>query len=348
MDGGAEKSILHFMDACRTLGIGIELATASEMPRLPHEFSVYPLVLEGWTRSSKSKSFRHAVSSWAHTSNCDLYQSNEWAIDVDILRLGDGLHSHWLQQLDSDKPGIRSVIRKMSPFHNDRLRSEREALTSQSLKAIICNSELVLKQLKNSYPAASEKAVVIYNPAIVDASDQSIDSESSEYFWLGFAGSGWYRKGLDIAISALAHLPADVRLKVAGRDSEWQRYSKLANEIGVSDRVVFEGVVDDMRIFYRSIDALVHPARYDPCPNVAIEAISNDLPVIVSAHTGMADFDGESGLRVLPPLHSAVSVADAAIEILQGRIGLPENDFKQIFSFEKFCTSLDGLYKGLL
>ena len=81
---------------------------------------------------------------------------------------------------------------------------------------------------------------------------------------------------------------------------------------------------------------------------IAIEAISNDLPVIVSAHTGMADFDGESGLRVLPPLHSAVSVADAAIEILQGRIGLPENDFKQIFSFEKFCTSLDGLYKGLL
>lgn len=348
MDGGAEKSVLYFMEACRTLGIGIELATASEMPPSPHEFSLYPLMLEGWTRSSKSKSFRKAVSSWAHESDCDLYQSNEWATGVDILRLGDGLHSHWLQQLDSNKSGFRSVIRKMSPFHNDRLRSEREALSSQSLKAIICNSEFVLKQLEKSYPAASEKAVVIYNPAIIDASKKTIDSESSEYFWLGFAGSGWHRKGLDIAITALAYLPADVRLKVAGRDSEWQRYRKLANEMGVIDRVVFEGVVDDMRIFYRSIDALVHPAHYDPCPNVAIEAILSDLPVIVSAHTGMADFDGESGLRVLPPLQSAVSVADAVIEILQGRVGLPENDFKKTFSFETFCTSLDGLYKGLL
>lgn len=348
IDGGAERSTLHFVDACRTLEIELELATASKIPHPPMDVSVYPLDLSGWSRVSRSRSFRQSVSNWVAGSDCDLYQSNEWANDVDILRLGDGLHSHWLEIIDADDSLLRSTVRALSPFHRDRLRSEREALGSKSLKAVICNSEFVRDRLKKVYPAVSDRAVVIYNPSTLCAVDVSREPDPEGHFWLGFAGSGWYRKGLDYAISALAQMPTEVRLKVVGRDSDHQKYQNLASELGVGDRVIFYGVVEDMQSFYQSIDALIHPARYDPCPNAAIEAISLDIPVIISACTGMADFEGESGLQILPPDHSANSIVHATAAIMQGRGGAPSAEFKKTFHFETFCSSLDRFYRGLL
>lgn len=67
--------------------------------------------------------------------------------------------------------------------------------------------------------------------------------------WL-FVGSGWQRKGLDIAIEALAGVEdANTQLWVVGRDHP-RRWRKLARRLGVESRTRFLGECKDLERYY--------------------------------------------------------------------------------------------------
>ena len=67
------------------------------------------------------------------------------------------------------------------------------------------------------------------------------------------------QKGLDVAVRALAELPADVRLAVLGEGPERPRLEALAGELGVADRLLLPGRVGDVAAWLRRATLLVHP-----------------------------------------------------------------------------------------
>jgi UDP-glucose:(heptosyl)LPS alpha-1,3-glucosyltransferase len=107
-----------------------------------------------------------------------------------------------------------------------------------------------------------------------------------------FVGSGFATKGLDRAITALAHLceqqPNVIsRLLVVGQDKT-RRYAALARRLKVADRVEFLGGRDDVADLMLAADVLVHPARDEAGGVVLLEALAAGLPVVTTDVCGYA------------------------------------------------------------
>ena len=74
-------------------------------------------------------------------------------------------------------------------------------------------------------------------------------------------------------------------------------YLKTAEDLGISDQVVFAGVTDEVEAFYLASDLFVMPSRMDTFGLVVLEAMAAGLPVVISPNVGAADLvtHGDSG-----------------------------------------------------
>ena len=101
--------------------------------------------------------------------------------------------------------------------------------------------------------------------------------------------SNFALKGTNVLVRALARLPERFRLYVAGGRSA-RACQRLAARLGVENRVVFLGRVDDMRTFYQGLDLFALPSFYDACSNAVLEAAACGLPTLSSASNGSSVF----------------------------------------------------------
>lgn len=112
------------------------------------------------------------------------------------------------------------------------------------------------------------------------------------------------RKGFDTAVAALAHLPAQTRLRVAGvADPEHLTALRaLAAACGAADRLTVEAVPRGrLRELYAAADVVLFPSRWDePFGLVPLEAMTQGAPVVATRRGGSAEFlvDGQNCLEV--------------------------------------------------
>jgi glycosyltransferase involved in cell wall biosynthesis len=134
--------------------------------------------------------------------------------------------------------------------------------------------------------------------------------------------SGDPYKGVDVTIRALPKIAQsypDVKYLVVGRGDDQPRLAQLAEELGVSDRVVFAGFVptEQLAQHYNLADAYIMPSQ-EGFGIVYLEAMACGKPVLSGDADGSADpvQDGRLGWRV--PHRDPESVAVACQEILKG------------------------------
>jgi glycogen(starch) synthase len=123
-------------------------------------------------------------------------------------------------------------------------------------------------------------------------------------------------KGIDLAVAALAELPPQAALTVAGAgDASYEaQLSDQAESLGVRDRVSFLGSVeaDALPALYASADAVLFPIRWDePWGLVPLEAMGVGRPVVAVAKGGAASYlrDGENSLLIAPEDPDALAAA---------------------------------------
>jgi glycosyltransferase involved in cell wall biosynthesis len=175
---------------------------------------------------------------------------------------------------------------------------ERVCFRVNRAAAFVCVSEGVADELREHYPALTERIVTIHNG--IDTTSFAPGGRHGEAAALrttlgisprrlvaAFVGSEWERKGLAVAIEALALAP-DWDLVVAGGGDE-QRYRELADSLGVGQAVRWLGVTRDVQLVYELADAFVLPSSYESFSLVSFEAAANGLPVLATPVNGVRE-----------------------------------------------------------
>jgi glycosyltransferase involved in cell wall biosynthesis len=174
---------------------------------------------------------------------------------------------------------------------------------------VVAISERVRTQLKQHYQVPDDRIVTIpngINLARFDPSNASSRAEVRESFGvpvdvplLLFVGSQYRLKGLGFVIRALAEMKTKAVLLVVGGDIATP-FKRLAEQLGVRDRVIFAGTRNDLPRLYPAADAFVLPTLYETFALVCLEAMASGLPVLASPVGGIEDYlvDGENGFHI--------------------------------------------------
>jgi glycosyltransferase involved in cell wall biosynthesis len=123
------------------------------------------------------------------------------------------------------------------------------------------------------------------------------------------------RKGIHVAIEALALLPAEATLDIVGRGDDRYEASlrSLAEQRDVSDRVRF-AVAErgELAVLYAAADVVVFPTLWEePFGLVPIEAMACGTPVVATGTGGSSEFllDGFNCSLVAPGEPEALAAA---------------------------------------
>ena len=132
-----------------------------------------------------------------------------------------------------------------------------------------------------------------------------------------FVGGDWDRKGLGVALRAMALLRDGGRavgLWVVGEGDE-ERFGAEAERLGIADRVTFFGARRDVERWFQAADVFVLPTLYETFSLVAHEAAACGLPVVATPVHGIDELAGagEAGLLVEP---NATEVAAALARLV--------------------------------
>jgi glycosyltransferase involved in cell wall biosynthesis len=99
------------------------------------------------------------------------------------------------------------------------------------------------------------------------------------------------------ATAALQRGGLDVELWIAGDGPERARLQQLIHRLGVSDRVVLLGTVEDIAALYEAADVFALSSVREALPNALLEAMAMELPVVAAAVGGVPSVirDGVNG-----------------------------------------------------
>jgi glycosyltransferase involved in cell wall biosynthesis len=132
---------------------------------------------------------------------------------------------------------------------------------------------------------------------------------------VGFVGRLIPHKGVEILLEAVS-LDDRLRAEVVGSGPELERLTARSAALGIGDRVIFRGHMDEevLPAVYPRFDVLAVPSVAMPgwieqFGRVVVEAQASGVPVVASASGALPDVIGESGLLVPPSDPSALRSA---------------------------------------
>ncbi len=164
------------------------------------------------------------------------------------------------------------------------------------------------------------------------------------------------RKRYEDLIRAWAEIAAKYpmhMLLLVGDGEERPNCEHLAEQLNIQDRVIFAGEQRDTARYFQVTDLFAFTSRLEGLPNVVLEAMSSELPILASAIPGVEEIivPFRNGL-LFPPLDVA-----AIVRSLTYLLAHPEEARKmgiaarkkilEEFSFEKIAPKFCALYEEL-
>lgn len=159
---------------------------------------------------------------------------------------------------------------------------------------IICQSEFMRNDLLKNFGIRSDKSIVINNPvdisrirkmaSITNGEKTQIKSEKWHFVAVGRLSA---EKGVDNLLNALALMRRDdINVDIIGDGPLANTLQTQANNLGLDDRVNFKGFVSNPYGHIIQADALLLTSHYEGFPNVVLEALALNTPVIATPAIG--------------------------------------------------------------
>lgn len=107
----------------------------------------------------------------------------------------------------------------------------------------------------------------------------------------------------------------NAKLFIVGRGGEKEKLEQKINELSLSENVLLIGYSDSVFDYYRAVDAFVLSSKHEGFPNVAIEAMAFNLPLISTKVPGVDEFlvEGKNGLLME---ENPQSISDSILRFL--------------------------------
>lgn len=129
------------------------------------------------------------------------------------------------------------------------------------------------------------------NNAVVDRPGSSATNDDSPTLAsarprIGLFGRLSHEKGWDVFLQAVALLAAQniaFTIVVAGDGPDREQFETLARELGLTDRITMLGLLPSVASLYPQIDVLALTSRSEGMPNVVLEALAHDVPVVATS-----------------------------------------------------------------
>jgi glycosyltransferase involved in cell wall biosynthesis len=162
---------------------------------------------------------------------------------------------------------------------------------------VITVSYLTKKIVTTRYNVPSDKIRVVYNAIDTINSSKHLqpetDIDKDEKIVL-FLGRITMQKGPEYFLAAakkVLEVIDNVRFVMAGSGDMIRKVIELAAEMGIGHKVLFTGFLrgEDVEKIYRMADLYVMPSVSEPFGIAPLEAISHDVPVIVSKQSGVSE-----------------------------------------------------------
>jgi UDP-glucose:(heptosyl)LPS alpha-1,3-glucosyltransferase len=320
--GGLEKYARRLADGFAARGCEVVMLTTQKAgePLPTGNFEVVSLGKKPPFSAQHLIQFDRWCRKWLRENRCDLVfgmDRNRWQTHY---RAGSGVHQVYLERRLLLEPSKRLSF-ALNPLHQLTLKYEREAFEHPDLQLLITNSEMVRGEVLDRFSIAPHKVQVVHNGVEWHefAEPFAASRWSDGPYRFLFIGHDYRRKGLLIALEALAHLPGEWELTVVGKERRTGMFQREAEKLGIGDRVSWRGPQPSSLPFLQEADSLLLPSLYDPCANVTLEALAMGLHVVTSRWNGAHELLDERSGTVIDNLLHPESVTEALAHALQFR-----------------------------
>lgn len=113
------------------------------------------------------------------------------------------------------------------------------------------------------------------------------------------------RKNHQVVIKALGEIAdSSIYYVIAGQGEDYENYKRLADDVGIGNRLILLGARTDVDELCVAADVFVHPSVREGLGIAPLEGMAAGLPLISSYVNGIKDYteDGVSGVCVQNPL----------------------------------------------
>lgn len=200
-----------------------------------------------------------------------------------------------------DGPNIVNVMSRIGERTivsiRDRLSSEtvsklrRKLIIYSSMKSdlTVCLSKMVERDMKDVFGIPQKKLAVVYNH--VDAELLRSLSQNCEkpnfiknnQIYITTMGRLNHQKGQWHLIRAFKHVTKEIpniNLIIMGEGELKNNLQKLADDLDISDKVIFTGYIKNPHNVLRYSEMFVFSSLFEGLGNVLLEALSFDMPII--------------------------------------------------------------------
>ncbi len=178
---------------------------------------------------------------------------------------------------------------------------------------VITVSKFMKSHIVSIFGLPSSKVETIYNAIDLSRFDINIDKGDVRKRWgvgvdeklVTSVGRLTWQKGFDNLIRAFPKVLKEkpgCRLMIMGDGYMRLELEKLTRTLGIGDKVIFTGFVNDGELLasMKAADLMVIPSRFEPFGMVALEGMAAGVPVVVSGIDGLSEIveQGVDGLYV--------------------------------------------------
>ncbi len=171
-----------------------------------------------------------------------------------------------------------------------------ERLGMHAADRVVAVSHLTNNIITSRYSVSPRKVRVVYNAIDDNGPSETIPLQpiqKDEKIVL-FLGRITMQKGPEYFLAAakrVLEIEGNVRFIVAGSGDMARRMIEMAAGLGIGHKVLFTGFLrgDDVRRVFSMADLYVMPSVSEPFGIAPLEALSNDVPVLISKQSGVAE-----------------------------------------------------------